>query len=32
MRRLSCTISECTSAAPVSQGMNDAFSTGSQAQ
>ena len=28
--RFSVTASECTSAVPASQGMNDAFSTGSQ--
>ena len=32
MGRRSCTITECTKAVPVSQGMNEAFSTGSQAQ
>ena len=30
--RLSVTASECTSAVPISHGMNDAFSTGSQNQ
>ena len=30
--RRSCTITECRKAVAVSQGRNDAFSTGSQAQ
>ena len=32
MPRRSCTITECRYAVPVSQGKNDAFSTGSHAQ
>ena len=32
MPRRSCTIAECRNAVAVSQGMKDAFSTGSQAQ
>ena len=30
--RRSWTMTECTNAVPMSQGMNEAFSTGSQAQ
>ena len=32
MPRFSCTMIECRKAVPTSQGMSDAFSTGSQAQ
>jgi len=32
MPRFSCIITECRKAVPVSQGISDAFSTGSQAQ
>ena len=32
MPRFSCIITECRNAVPVSQGMSEAFSTGSQAQ
>jgi hypothetical protein len=30
--RFSCSITECRNAVPVSHGMSEAFSTGSQAQ